>query len=156
MNCSLVPNPACSADEKFVVVMLCRGCPIMLGLIIIFKGYYNTIRELQNLPEGILIEMDYNIYKLLWYPTVLLVVFTPSVIDQLVAFYNPGRPIWLTMLRVGITHSLGFYNCIMYVMMRKLYNTPDKYLERNSIDSKSSRSSSFSVTEELLIAGARL
>jgi len=146
--------------------MVIRGFPILLGLIISFEAYRRTIQEANKLPAYLMEQMESSIYNLLWYPCSLMITFAPSILDQLIAIFVPDRPVWVTALRVGITHSLGFINAILYIILRGLYhNKKEEELEleldptptfEEANDTSSSNDLSLSLKDELLKASTQL
>jgi len=100
--------------------MAYNGIPIILGLAIILIGYLRIIYKIKRLPITIREQIDLNMYSLLIYPAVLVITFLPSIIDHIVGIFHPERPVWVTALRMSITHSIGFINAVMYIRLRNL------------------------------------
>ena len=155
INCSIVPDPTNSFSEKLSFYMISRGIPIMTCAIITIRGYIRAIKEISLLPKDFAKEIGLNAGKLWWYPSVLIFAFLPSLIDQVISIYSPNRPTWITALRIGITHSIGFINAVLYGIFGKLYSTKqhvyDSLQEEYSIRTISCLSdSASSITEELM------
>lgn len=162
LNCSISPNFSSSKFMQFLFYMLFRGIPILLGLIITFESYRRAIREAKKLPPVLIEQMDWSIYNLLWYPCSLMITFAPSLLDQFVSIYAPNRPIWVTALRVGITHSLGFINALLYITLRGLYHNkdlpqiPEPTCEFEVANHTTDSDFSLSLKDELLKASTQL
>ncbi len=124
VNCSIGTSSNISTVSMLTVEMVFRGFPILIGLIVTLFGYLYAIKTLKEIAEQFGQKMDMNVYKLLWYPFVSLVIFLPSVLDPIVSIYVKERPTWVRALRMGIPHSIGFTNAVLYIVMRGLYQQP--------------------------------
>lgn len=104
--------------------MIYRGLPILIGLIISVVGYIRIVAKMRELPPTYTNEI--GIYKFLWYPIGLIVLFTPTLLDPVITMFMNDRPVWYLAVRMFIPHSIGFVNALMYVLLRKLYQTQNK------------------------------
>jgi len=108
----------------FLIEMIYRGLPILIGLIISVVGYIRIVAKMRELPPTYTNEI--GIYKFLWYPIGLIVLFTPTLLDPVITMFMNDRPVWYLAVRMFIPHSIGFVNALMYVLLRKLYQTQNK------------------------------
>jgi len=113
--------------------MIYRGLPIILALLTISRGYIYTIGEVNKLPESLVRQLNFKPYKLLVYPIVLILTFVPSLIDQIWNIFDENRSIWVVILRVAVTHSIGFINALMYILLRELYQVPNRKSEEEAL-----------------------
>jgi len=115
-----------------VIIDLFYGAfPVSAGLAVSVYSYARAILTIKRLPKELVGKMDISIYKLLWYPLVLFLIFTPSVVHGFVMIYFKNQQtIGMFATYLVLTHSIGFINAILYGMQRKLYNMGVK--KRNS------------------------
>jgi len=126
-NCTIagIPNPDAKLN-MFLVEVAYRAVPIILGITVTLYGYLKAIKTLKEISKQLGQEMDMSVYKLLWYPFVLMMIFLPSVIDPMIDIYTRERPIWVRAFRMMLPHSIGFANAILYTVMRGLYQDPQQ------------------------------
>lgn len=79
-----------------------------------------------DLPKAYLDQLGFHTSHLVLYPLVLNIALLPSIIDTTVAVYIYPPPYWLMVLEIGISHSIGFINAVMYIHLRKLYQPLSK------------------------------
>ncbi len=113
-----------------------RGIPVLLGLTIVLISYLKALRQVSQLPPLLVKRMNFASHKLLVYPIALMLVFLPSLADQILQIYDENRPLWITIMRVGITHSIGFINAMVYVVLRDLYQ-PSFHIKQDLVASVS-------------------
>jgi len=121
LNCSIVIDASHGKLIALLFYMGYRGIPVLLGLMIVIISYFKALKQVSQLPSLLIKRMNYQPHKLLVYPIVLLLIFMPSLVDQILQIYDENRPLWITIMRVGITHSIGFINALVYVLLRDLY-----------------------------------
>jgi len=106
-----------------IVRAIYEAIPILAGLIITLIGYIKAIKRIRELPQHIVEQTEIGVYKLLWFPLVLFVTFLPSVVNNFIGIFIKDIPPWVCGLHLGLTHSIGFTNAIVYGFQRKLYKT---------------------------------
>jgi len=129
-----------------------EGIPICIGLMITLVGYIKAIKRIRELPRHIIAQMDIAVYKLLWFPLILFVSFVPSMINNMIAIFVSDIPPWVRALHLGLTHSIGFTNAIVYGYQRKLYKKEYEASLVNYLDYDNEPGSGRSATEALLQA----
>ena len=117
-------------DEKndnlnMVALVIYQGIPLIFGSIISTVGYYKALKKIQQLQEEILGWSSVDIYKLLWYPVVLFIIFVPCFVDNIIQAYvsNTNLLIPLEAVHIVLTHSIGFVDALVYGVQRRAYNT---------------------------------
>jgi len=98
--------------------------PIILGLVVTLVMYVGAIKRIKNLPEQLTGQMNLHVKKLFWYPLVLFGAVVPSLVDNLVAEYNPNRPSWMVAAHFVLTHSIGVTNAIVYGIQKRNQTNP--------------------------------
>jgi len=121
INCSIESYNEDDAFESFLVETIYRGIPIFLGLTISVVGYVKIMRRIKDLPRSDFEEMDFKVSSLLWYPVGLILIFSPTLIEPILKLIIKETPTWIMVIRIGVPHSIGFINAIMYILLRKLY-----------------------------------
>ena len=145
-------DPKASISTKLIIIAMYGGLPVTLGIIISIVGYGVAIHRMRQLPIEIQKFLNINVYKLLWYPVVLFVIFVPSVANGFYQNYrgtitNPAFEI----IYLALTHSIGFVNAIVYGLQRKLYHF-GKEKNQNDYANLSFSDSINSATENLMKA----
>ena len=136
-------NAEMTTKTKIFVVLLLEGFPAMLGITITFIGYVLAIKETRNLRKSFLIEIDVNVYKLLWYPLVMFLTFVPGVIDNLVKIsLNSQVSYAFETTHLILTHSIGFSNALVYGLQRN-WGTETVYSQDKSVKSEDSQRSMY-------------
>ena len=83
---------------------------------------------MKDLPTDILKQMNVSMYKLLCYPLALFIVFIPHQINQFMELTSV-TPLWMTAIYLGLTHSIGFINAVVYRAQKKTYENSDDKLK---------------------------
>ncbi len=116
---------------KLMVRVIYEAFPILSAVAITLGSYFATIKKIKELPEEVLETMDVSIYKLFWYPAVLLITFVPSFADNFGAIYfETTLPVGFKLLHLLMTHAIGFTNAVVYGIQRKLHHR-EAPLEKN-------------------------
>jgi len=121
LDCSLKLTYPSSKFHAAGFYLLISGFPICVSLILIIQGYILTIKKTKALPESLLDRLGFNPSSLLIYPVVINVTLLPSVIDNIGAAFSFPPSVWMIVLEIGISHSIGLINAVMYVKLRGLY-----------------------------------
>ncbi len=119
--CNVTYTAGVSKKIKLLVRLGYEAFPICSALFITLGSYLLAIKKIRQLPEEVLETMDISMYKLFWYPAVLLITFAPSFADNFGAIYfEKSLPVELKLLHLLITHSIGFTNVIVYGVQRRI------------------------------------
>jgi len=119
----------------------------------VIVGYFLCLKQIKEIPEEYLQRLGVKPYYLLIYPITLIITFLPSSFLHvfITLAHTKTPPVWLLLLRSVVTHSVGLWNAIMYILFRKLYQVPKKYeLSEEQIDEYQQYSSHSSEEEEEL------
>lgn len=104
--------------------MIYEGFPLIFGLLISFIGYLCAILKVRQMTAMMRSSLGFNVYKLLWYPAILFIVFFPSLIDNFAAINgNYRNPIFVKAIHLFLTHSIGVWNAVVYGLQRKWRHT---------------------------------
>ena len=108
---------------KLAIRTFYEGIPTLLAVIISLVGYISAIRRFKSLPSDIIELLDVNVYKLLWYPVVLILAFVPSMVDNFIQTVDGvDRAFFAKIIHIGCTHSIGFLNALIYgIQMRGVH-----------------------------------
>jgi len=142
-------------NTKLLILMLVEDIPIIIGLIITLAGYILAIRNFRILTKEFMNNMQISTYRLLWYPAILFLTFSPCLIDNLIQSYRDVEtPTGFEIAHLLLTHSIGFNNAILYGMQRRWYQTKQNssYNSTHVID-KQNNESSDSLMHDLVEAG---
>ena len=120
INCSIESYQG-DLFTNFIIAGIYRGVPIFLALVISIVGYIKIMRKLKEIPRTSMEESEFQVSRLLWYPVGLIVIFVPTLIEPIVKLFIEELPTWFMAIRLGVPHSIGFINAIMYIILRKLY-----------------------------------
>ena len=135
-----------------VVRIIYEAIPICLGLIITLVGYIKAIKRIRELPQHIIDQMDIGVYKLLWFPLILFISFVPSMMNNMIGIFVSNIPPWVSGLHLGLTHSIGFTNAVVYGYQRKLYKNESETSLGNYADFDNEPGSGRSATQALIQA----
>jgi len=144
-----------------MILMVYEGIPLIVGLIICFFGYLKAIRNIKSFAQIYLAEVGIQVYKLLWYPVVLFIIFIPSLIDNILVFLSLPIPFWIQATHLVLTHSIGFANALVYGLQRQKSPPKTKECQISMIEARSRSSSQDSqgrnsrlnsITEDLIRA----
>lgn len=102
------------AKTSFVILMIFEGIPLSVGLIITLFGYCKAISNTRKAIGSFLETVGVDVYKLLWYPAVLFIVFIPSLIDNAYQIFTKNPILGVEVAHILLTHSIGFLNAIVY------------------------------------------
>jgi len=94
--------------------MIFEGIPLSVGLIITLFGYCKAISNTRKAIGSFLETVGVDVYKLLWYPAVLFIVFIPSLIDNAYQIFTKNPILGVEVAHILLTHSIGFLNAIVY------------------------------------------
>jgi len=137
---------------KLTVLFIIHGLPIGLGCLVTFFGYLLAIRNIRRISKDLISHMDISVYKLLWYPGLLFVTFTPGLVNNFVTIITGGAaPLGVQILYLILTHSIGLTNAMVYGFQRKLYHSSHKVKDDISVYKNDALSGS--VTKDLMSAG---
>jgi len=109
--------------SKVVVELVLEVIPVFGGILVNLVAYILTMKRLNRLHASFLGSMNVSLRKLLWYPAVMMIVFVPSVLDNLFLACGEKPPFALTALHLFMTHSIGFSNAIVYGIQRNLHQS---------------------------------
>ena len=157
-------NQVKTVAGKFIVRIIYEAGTVILGVFISLFGYIGTVQSLKNLSPGLLEQMKINYYKLFWYPGVMIFIFFPSLIDNLVLAYTGEKSSFIIKaMHLFVTHSIGLINALIYGFQKrsdKRRNEEDDEegircdSQGNELPVTSSNSSRNSLQETLLKANA--
>ena len=108
-----------NVSKRLWILLAFEGIPLMVGCIVTFVVYYLAVRKAKQSLGILITAQGFNSYKLLWYPTLLFFVYVPSLIDNIHSITNPENKLWIEILHVLVTHSIGFFNAIFYAFQEK-------------------------------------
>jgi hypothetical protein len=152
---SAEPNP--DVKTNFLILMIFEGIPLTVGLIITLFGYCKAISNTKQVLGSFLETVGVDVYKLLWYPAVLFIVFIPSLIDNAYQVFTKNPILGVEIAHILLTHSIGFLNAIVYGIQGKdLANDNNETAAAPLVPSRSRRESelSRSLTDDLRRASA--
>lgn len=151
--------------HKIAILAVFEGIPLIAGLLISLVGYVIAIRNITGFAQMYLAGVGIQIYKLLWYPLVLAIIFLPSLVNNVLGFFVKDTPIQLKVLHLILTHSIGFANALVYGLQRpKPSAKPKQECEISMAEARSRSHSDISdeehtgrrnnsITEDLIRAG---
>jgi len=156
--CEISHSDNTSLREKIAIELILEVIPVFSGILINLVAYIATIKRLNRLHRSFIGHFDVSLRKLLWYPAVMLIVFLPSALDNLlVIFTGQSQNFVLTALHLFMTHSIGFSNAIVYGIQRNLhksFNTLGTEEDEEEYTELPSSESICSARNELLFANA--
>ena len=141
--------------KNLAILLIFEGVPLLGGLIVTTFGYAKAIKNAKDMLGSFVSEVHFNIYKLLWYPLVLFIVFIPSFIDNILQVYYGKNIFWVEVVHLALTHSIGLFNAIVYGIQKKenfVKNDPETFWgeKKDSMHSHLSRS----MAEDLIRASS--
>ena len=156
--CYITYVPTVSLAAKFGVRLVYEVMLVFTGLSITMYGYFRTVRYVRKYSEQAMTHMDVNIHKLYWYPLVIFITFTPSVVNNLVQILYKESFLILEIIHLSLTHSIGFTNAVLYGLQRRLYvynsADDDDEAEEDNKQNYQRFSSIYSTENELVKANA--
>ena len=138
-----------SADQKnqnaqLAVLLVYQGIPLIVGFLMSLIGYIKTIKRIREIQDAYLYCESFDVYKLLWYPAVMFMIFLPSLVDNIVLNYTKEGNVFIEAVHLLLTHSIGFINALVYgAQMRRVFFKHIE-LESSQIIRGASRRSSLS------------
>ena len=121
---------------KFLTLMIYNGIPVLTAVAITLLGYLFAIKKIRELPDGLLQQADVNVYKLLWYPLVLLIVTVPCIADNFVqVLVDDDKPVMSALTHIILTHSAGFANALVYGLQLRLSKRQSLSMAKDSVSS---------------------
>jgi len=109
------PEKKLSYLEKFAVITFYEGILVTAGIIVTLKCYFHTSNFIRRVSERPRKETG---YRFLVYPFVICIVFLPTVIDDYFRINHKCEYLWLMVVHMVLTHSIGFINAIAYGWQR--------------------------------------
>lgn len=88
------------------------------------------------MSDEVLIMMNVNAAKLLWYPIVLFILFIPSVLYDILSTFFDYQSEFLQYMNLLLLHPIGFIYALLYNVQMKSENHSIKRLslETSSFD----------------------
>ena len=119
--CNITFRPGLDFIQRFLVEMVTSSLSIILCTVITAIGYFYAVANVKKLPKAHFQRINSGIHKLLWYPTILFLVFLPSLVDHFIHVIDPAHtsPSTFLILHAAITHSIGFVNAIIYGLQKR-------------------------------------
>jgi len=115
-------NKVTSFWGQFAVRFLFEYFIVILALTASIFGYLKAIKNFNSLPQYLIDHINVKVYKLLWYPVVLFIIFLPSMLDNLwVNISGAPAAVSVKAFHLGVTHAIGFINALVYGIQRKSY-----------------------------------
>ena len=136
-------------SSKVEVLLISQGLPLAIGLAATLIGYAKVIKNLRELPNELLSEMNIKACNFLWYPAVLFFAFVPALADNIINIQSDGGKWYIKAIHIIFTHSIGLTNAIVYGLQRRIHQSKDdnynsdknvhlnNYIERSSISDQS-------------------
>lgn len=119
INCAISYDEQSDRVNLVLIELIYRALPIIIGLVVSVVGYLKIVAKMRELPQTYTSEI--GIYKLLWYPIGLIIIFSPTLLDPVISALISDKPVWYRAIRIFIPHSIGWINAVMYISLRKLY-----------------------------------
>jgi len=115
-------NKLTSFWGQFAVRFTFEYCIVIVALTVSIFGYLKAIKNFNSLPQYLIDHINVKVYKLLWYPTVLFIIFLPSMLDNFwVNVSGTPAAVPVKAFHLGVTHAIGFINALVYGIQRKSY-----------------------------------
>jgi len=102
-----------------------EAVPIILTIITILFCYVGGYRRLRYAGPIVNNLLDHNSVRLFWFPTAYAIVALPAAVDDLFRYVLQKDYSMLIALHIGITHSLGFVNALVYYFVSKKHRLDD-------------------------------
>ena len=149
--CSITFRPDLDFVPRFLVEIIAVLLPIVLCIVITAITYFRTVVNVKKLAKVHFQKINSGIHKLLWYPTVLLIVFIPILIDSIAIIIDPTgkRPLAFLIPHLAVTHSIGFINAIIYGLQKRASD----YKRSETIESLDGGSKKIDMTRLLVASG---
>jgi len=112
-------DPNADARTNFMILMIFEGIPLAIGFLITLFGYALAISNTKKVLGSFLESVGVDVYKLLWYPAVLFIIFIPSLIDNAVQVFVQDPILWMEIVHIVMTHSIGFSNALVYGIQKE-------------------------------------
>jgi len=139
-------------SEILTIFMLLEGLPILAGFFVSLVAYALAIRNVKRASQGYINQMEINMYRLFWYPGLIFLTFMPCFIDYLFQIYLGDSPVYVEIVHLLLTHSLGFNNALLYGFQRRLYTSKNKKDNATIITATANNNYTDSLTKDLMQA----
>jgi len=104
-----------SRFQKILIVLIFQGIPFLIGFLLTLIFYCKTVESIRNMLGSMFISTRVKAYyKVFWYPVVMLLVFVPNIAFTLVNTVLTERILWIEVIHILLTNSLGFLNTLVY------------------------------------------
>ena len=101
--------------SRYLVSSLYNGIPLVVGLVASVTAYIFAIKKVRRLPQSFLSQVDINFYKLLWYPVLMLIVFVPPFVNNMMEVNVDARDLfYIQLFDIILNRSIGFLHAIAY------------------------------------------
>jgi len=114
-------NPSSSKTEKLMILMVFNGFFLIIGFLISLIIYLRAvIRARQSM--GLLFQRaGFSASKILYYPAVIFITSIAGMVDNILFIYV-DQIIWVEIIHVLLTHSIGFFNALIYGFQKNTLN----------------------------------
>jgi len=105
----------------------------MTCLLVTLFSYIKMVREIKSLQTGPVTALSISPYKLFLYPILLFVVYFPCFLYSFtILSLGKNEHVFVRGLHLFATHSVGFFNAVLYGTQMKSYyrkiNEPEEDL----------------------------
>jgi len=147
--CLISSDPSDSIPLKLLFRTLYEGLTTIFVFFITLIAYGITVIRIRRELDT---NIDFNLYKVFWYPFIMLLVTVPSLIDDYNQIFHPNSSELLLLMHILLTHSIGTLNALVYGWQRNLFKFSRGTSREVEVHSPGEPNDSISLNQELLRA----